>query len=307
MVQVSKNYMAGVDKFGAAFAVGFMVLMLAFMGGLTPDGLPGMTDSTAPPPQRDLMEEQTQAMSSPPVVPSQPEPSSSPDVEDNLTGVLRYTISGGLVDYISPGEEENSIKIDLDTRLDGQLTIYITPNVMESFKDGSYFVTVDGEENHDFIQSQNKLTIDFFAGTEEIMIFGEQHDMHSMDHSEDSKEHEAMMAADKAAAEKAAAAAKAPMSAEVEPVAGSAAPGCEPDCYDPASVTISAGGTVTFVNSDTAPHTVTSGSATDGPDGVWDSSLLMVNSSYSVTLDSPGNYPYFCMVHPWMEGTVIVE
>ena len=305
MVQVSKNYMAGVDKFGAAFAVGFMVLMLAFMGGLTPDGLPGMTDSTAPPPQRDLMEEQTQAMSSPPVVPSQPEPSSSPDVEDNLTGVLRYTISGGLVDYISPGEEENSIKIDLDTRLDGQLTIYITPNVMESFKDGSYFVTVDGEENHDFIQSQNKLTIDFFAGTEEIMIFGEQHDMHSMDHSEDSKEHEAMMAADKAAADKAAA--KAPMSAEVEPVAGSAAPGCEPDCYDPASVTISAGGTVTFVNSDTAPHTVTSGSATDGPDGVWDSSLLMVNSSYSVTLDSPGNYPYFCMVHPWMEGTVIVE
>ncbi len=76
MVQVSKNYMAGVDKFGAAFAVGFMVLMLAFMGGLTPGGLPGMTDSTAPPPQRDLMEEQTQAMSSPPVVPSQPEPSS---------------------------------------------------------------------------------------------------------------------------------------------------------------------------------------------------------------------------------------
>ena len=206
MVQVSKNYMAGVDKFGAAFAVGFMVLMLAFMGGLTPDGLPGMTDSTAPPPQRDLMEEQTQAMSSPPVVPSQPEPSSSPDVEDNLTGVLRYTISGGLVDYISPGEEENSIKIDLDTRLDGQLTIYITPNVMESFKDGSYFVTVDGEENHDFIQSQNKLTIDFFAGTEEIMIFGEQYDMHSMDHSEDSKEHEAMMAAaDKAAAYKSAA------------------------------------------------------------------------------------------------------
>ena len=205
MVQVSKNYMDGVDKFGAAFAVGFMVLMLAFMGGLTPDGLPGMTDSTAPPPQRDLMEEQTQAMSSPPVVPSQPEPSSSPDVEDNLTGVLRYTISGGLVDYISPGEEENSIKIDLDTRLDGQLTIYITPNVMESFKDGSYFVTVDGEENHDFIQSQNKLTIDFFAGTEEIMIFGEQHDMHSMDHSEDSKEHEAMMAAEAAAADKAAA------------------------------------------------------------------------------------------------------
>ena len=97
------------------------------------------------------------------------------------------------------------------------------------------------------------------------------------------------------------------MSVEVVPVAGSAAPGCEPECYDPSSVTISAGGTVTFVNSDTAPHTATSGNATDGPDGVWDSSLIMIDMSYSVTLDSPGTYDYFCMVHPWMQGIVIVE
>ena len=295
--------MAGVDKFGAAFAVGFMVLMLAFMGGLTPDGLnPIISDSTtSPPPQRDLMEEQTQAMSSPPpIIPSEPEPSSSPTVEESLASILRYTINGGLVETISPGGEDNSIKIDLDARFDGQITIYITPNVMESFSDGSYFVTVDGEENHDFNQSQNKLTIDFFAGTEEIMIFGEQQDMHSMEHSEDSKDHEAMMAAEKAAA-------AAPMSVEVVPVAGSASPGCEPECYDPSTVTIGAGGTVTFVNTDTAPHTVTSGTATDAPDGVWDSSLIMIDMSYSVTLDNSGTYDYFCMVHPWMQGIVIVE
>ena len=97
------------------------------------------------------------------------------------------------------------------------------------------------------------------------------------------------------------------MSAEVVPVAGSATPGCEPECYDPSTVTISAGGTVNFVNSDTAPHTVTSGTATDGPDGVWDSSLIMIDMSYSVTLDNPGTYDYFCMVHPWMQGIVIVE
>ena len=97
------------------------------------------------------------------------------------------------------------------------------------------------------------------------------------------------------------------MSAEVVPASGSASPGCEPECYDPSTVTISAGGTVTFVNSDTAPHTVTSGTATDGPDGVWDSSLIMIDMSYSVTLDNPGTYDYFCMVHPWMDGTVIVE
>jgi predicted secreted protein with PEFG-CTERM motif len=33
----------------------------------------------------------------------------------------------------------------------------------------------------------------------------------------------------------------------------------------------------------------------------------MPGSSYSVTLDEAGEYPYFCMVHPWMEGLVIVE
>jgi predicted secreted protein with PEFG-CTERM motif len=33
---------------------------------------------------------------------------------------------------------------------------------------------------------------------------------------------------------------------------------------------------------------------------------MMVGGSYSVTLDDEGTYPYFCMVHPWMQGTVIV-
>ena len=123
-----------------------------------------------------------------------------------------------------------------------------------------------------------------------------------------------MMAAEAAAAEKAAAeaaaaaAAKAPMEATVEPVAGSGAPGCEAtECYTPSTVTIAAGGTVTFSNTDTAPHTSTSGTAADGPDGVFDTSLIMANASYSVTLSDAGTYPYFCMVHPWMEGTIIVE
>ena len=89
---------------------------------------------------------------------------------------------------------------------------------------------------------------------------------------------------------------------------GSATPGCEEtdDCFIPSTVTIHPGGTVTWENTDNAAHTATSGSPTDGPDGVWDSSLMMVNGSYSVTLDDEGTYPYFCMVHPWMQGTVIV-
>ena len=101
---------------------------------------------------------------------------------------------------------------------------------------------------------------------------------------------------------------RAPMAVTVEPVAGSGAPGCETtECYTPSTATISAGGTVTFTNTDTAPHTSTSGSAANGPDGVFDTSLIMMNASFDVTLADAGTYTYFCMVHPWMEGTIIVE
>ena len=289
--------MAGVDKFGAAFAVGFMVLMLAFMGGLTPDGeLPGISVPETPTPT-------PTPTYSPPVESTPPETVTTQSERESLTGFLQYTIRGGGVDSITNNPSANSVTVLLDNNVDGQLTITMTKDAITPFDDGSYFVTIDGEENHDFIQSGQKLTIEFLAGSEEIMIFGISDNLVV----EAEAEHAAMMAAEKAAADAAAKAAAAPMSVEVVPVAGSAAPGCEPECYDPSSVTISAGGTVTFVNSDTAPHTATSGNATDGPDGIWDSSLIMIDMSYSVTLDNPGTYDYFCMVHPWMQGIVIVE
>ena len=67
------------------------------------------------------------------------------------------------------------------------------------------------------------------------------------------------------------------------------------------------GGTVTWENNDTAAHTATGGSATEGPSGVFDSSLIMAGSSFSHTFEDAGTFDYFCMVHPWMEGAVIVE
>jgi len=97
------------------------------------------------------------------------------------------------------------------------------------------------------------------------------------------------------------------MSATVENAAGSSTPGCEPDCIIPSTVVITAGGTVTWENVDNAAHTASSGTAAGGPDGVFDSSLIMASGSYSVTFDDEGTYPYFCMVHPWMSGIVIVE
>ena len=90
---------------------------------------------------------------------------------------------------------------------------------------------------------------------------------------------------------------------------GSATPGCEEtnECFIPHTVTIGVGETVTWENTDNAAHTATSGSPTDGPDGVWDSSLMMVNGSFSYTADTVGTFDYICMVHPWMLGTIILE
>jgi len=97
------------------------------------------------------------------------------------------------------------------------------------------------------------------------------------------------------------------MSTTVENAAGSSTPGCEPDCFIPSPVVITVGGTVTWENTDTMAHTSSSGTPADGPDGVFDSSLVMAGASFSHTFDSAGTFDYFCMVHPWMTGTVIVE
>jgi plastocyanin len=90
---------------------------------------------------------------------------------------------------------------------------------------------------------------------------------------------------------------------------GTSSPGCETSnaCYTPESVTINVGDTVEWDNVDTAAHTVTGGSPADGPSGVFDSSLVMGKAKYSHTFDKAGSYDYFCMVHPWMIGKVMVN
>ena len=97
------------------------------------------------------------------------------------------------------------------------------------------------------------------------------------------------------------------MNVTVENAMGSSTPGCEPDCFLPSTVTVGVGGMVTFANNDSAAHTSTAGTPADGPSGVWDSSLVMMGAAYTTPALEAGEYPYFCMVHPWMEGLVIVE
>ena len=89
--------------------------------------------------------------------------------------------------------------------------------------------------------------------------------------------------------------------------AGSGAPGCDEtdECYIPYKVTVHPKDKVVWSNDDTAAHTVTSGMP-GTPDGIFDSSIFMAGTTFSHTFDTLGEYPYFCIVHPWMKGSVLV-
>jgi plastocyanin len=81
--------------------------------------------------------------------------------------------------------------------------------------------------------------------------------------------------------------------------------------YDPDSITVKAGDTIAVDNEDSAPHTVTNGKdATDPNMGkLFDTSIINAgDSSEIVTTDlQPGEYPFFCSVHPYMTGTMTVQ
>jgi plastocyanin len=67
---------------------------------------------------------------------------------------------------------------------------------------------------------------------------------------------------------------------------------------------------VTWTNDDTVPHTVTSGVVEDNvpkPDGKFDSNILTAGKSFSFVFDTAGEYDYYCFLHPFMTGNVVVN
>lgn len=71
--------------------------------------------------------------------------------------------------------------------------------------------------------------------------------------------------------------------------------------YQPASITIPAGTTVTWTNADPVPHTATAAN------GAFDTGNLGPGESVSLTFTTAGTYDYSCLYHPNMSGTVVVS
>jgi plastocyanin len=71
--------------------------------------------------------------------------------------------------------------------------------------------------------------------------------------------------------------------------------------FNPASLTVKVGTTVTWTNQDSAPHTVVA------DDGSFASQKFSKGESFNFIFTKPGTFQYFCSVHPSMRATVIVE
>jgi len=87
--------------------------------------------------------------------------------------------------------------------------------------------------------------------------------------------------------------------------------------FSPTKLSIQVGDTITWINDDREGHTIASGKGSGRfgwmsddygtPDGHFESSRFMPNESWSFTFDKTGAFAYFCTIHPWMEGIVLVQ
>jgi plastocyanin len=81
--------------------------------------------------------------------------------------------------------------------------------------------------------------------------------------------------------------------------------------YDPAALTVKKGDKITVTNKDTLPHTVTSGAGPTDPNSAkqFDTSILEAGATADIetTNMNPGEYPFYCAVHPYMLGKLVVQ
>lgn len=87
--------------------------------------------------------------------------------------------------------------------------------------------------------------------------------------------------------------------------------------YIPTKLAILVNDTVTWTNEDIEKHSVTSGESSGRfgfargemgkPDGIFDSGLFAPSQTWSYTFTRAGTFQYFCTIHPWMYGAVIVD
>ncbi len=205
-----------------------------------------------------------------------------------------YHIKGGTVTDVNVNADENSVAITIDATDEGYIALFKSKEAIDSI----IVILLDGEETNDYMVMEK-------SEMKEKMKEEKMREKDEMKYEKDEMEEDTMVENNDGNAETNAE----PKTVVVDMPEGSAVIGCQDDdtCYIPSSVTINVGDTVSWINTDTAAHTVTSGSPAQGYSNLFDSSLVMAGQSFEYTFNEKGTIEYFCIVHPWMVGSVTVN
>ena len=211
------------------------------------------------------------------------------DVPSGLPQNLNFTITNGEVLSVQLDREALAIILSLASFEDGKLKLTLPRSIIDAKfenQDDDFFVLIDGIESNYTEETTNFeriLSIPFLKGDSEVEVIGTE--ILGISSIGASKEENV-----------------------VKLVKGSSSPKSNEKYLEPQTLIVKSGDKVKWVNVDDAAHTVTSGDITgEGPDGLFDSSLIGPGKTFEVTFNRKGAYRYFCMVHPWTEGKIIVE
>lgn len=200
---------------------------------------------------------------------------------------LNYSITNGEILSATIDRDSSSLIIALTTYGDGTLELTLPRNLIDAKKDGQtdqFFVLVNGKEitfEERIDEVSRILTMSLTHGAEEVEVIGTEVLGTSF--------------------------VGIPASENIIRILKDSSTPHDGKYLDKEVLTIKAGEKVRWINEDSAAHTITSGSPSEGPDGCFDSSLFMAGNSFDVTFTTPGSFDYFCMVHPWKTGKILVK
>ncbi len=205
---------------------------------------------------------------------------------------LPYFVNKGSVSSLSAkiDEEVLGVLLDISCNEDTKIGISLPRTLIDSkqgLDDDNFFVIVDGEDASVSEKSEEKqrtVTLELKKGDHSVEIIGNQLLGISIG--------VVTMPENK-----------------IRILPGSSVPNDLEKYLEPETLRIKQGETVTWENNDSAAHTVTSGTPSDSDSvgAFFDSSLFMAGSTYKISFNNKGTFEYFCIVHPWKKGRIIVE
>ncbi len=205
---------------------------------------------------------------------------------NNEEFVIPYHLSDGSVHQVIATIGTNLLGFQISSHFDGKFLTRLPRKLLDSKFEGvdlKFIVFCDGEEvnvTEKPFKLEREIIIPILRNTKDVLVVGTT----SIGKFKTEKQKENV----------------------IEILEGSSIPREDEKYLKPQTLIIKKGQTVRWENHDSAAHTVTSGTPEKGPDDFFDSSMFMSGGSFERKFEEKGVYRYFCLVHPWKEGKVIV-